>query len=98
MRVAMGKLSSVPMIVMNGCRFYNMCLIKQIYFRCSLFTLMPKEEEILQDASERIILRKLGHSERFPRKITCYRKLALRARLMKPKTIIDVSAFKLCAE
>ena len=63
MRIAMGKLKNTLMNIANGYIFYNMYLIKQVYFGYGVISLMPKQEEILQEISEKVILRKLGLSE-----------------------------------
>ena len=47
MRIAMGKLKNTPMNIANRYIFYNMYLIKQVYFGCGVISLMPKQEEIL---------------------------------------------------
>ena len=94
-RIAMGKLKNTPMNIVNGYIYYNMYLIKQVYFGYGVISLMPKQEEILQEISEKVILRKLGLSERFPRDMLYSRKTALGVGIMKPSTIIDILALKL---
>jgi hypothetical protein len=42
-----------------------------------------------------ILLSKLGHSKKFPRRILYVRKLALGIGIMRPNTIIDILALKL---
>jgi len=95
MRMAMGKLSNTPMLVANVYIFYNMYLIKQVYFGYGVVNLIPQQEEILQELSEKVILKKLGLGERFSRDVLYSRKMALGAGLMKPTTIIDMLALKL---
>ena len=45
--------------------------------------------------SEPVLLKKLGLSEKFPRKILYTRKSALRVGLLKPSTIITILILKL---
>ena len=58
--------------------------------------LTPKQEKILQDISEKTILRKLGLSEKFLREVLYSRKSALGICLIKLSTIIVILALKLC--
>jgi len=95
MRKVMDKLSNTLMSVANAYIFYNMYLIKQVYFGCEVVNLMPQQEEILQELSESTLLKKLGLSENFPRKILYSRKSELGVGILKPSTIITILALKL---
>ena len=47
MRMVIGKLSNTLMLVANAYIFYNMYLIKQVYFGYGVVNLMRQQEEIL---------------------------------------------------
>ena len=60
-----------------------------------MLSLNPKQEQILKDINEPVILRKLKLSERFPRKVLHMRNSALGVGLIAPRTIVEVLALKL---
>ena len=55
----------------------------------------PKQDEILRETSEKVLLKKLGLSEHFPRDVLYSRRTVLGIGIMKLSTIIDVLASKL---
>ena len=57
--------------------FFNMCLIKKVYFGCGVLMLTPKQEEMLMKIHEPVTLRKMGFSVKFPRKIVHAQKAVL---------------------
>ena len=73
MMLAMKKLYNTPMTIATHTH-YNMHLIKQVCFGCGVLKLTPKREKTLSEISERVILKKLGLSEKFPRAVSCSRK------------------------
>ena len=97
MCVAMSKLRSTPLSIGNACVFFNVCLITQVFFGCGIIILNDKQEEILMKIMECTLLKKLGLSERFPRKILYSLKSQLGVGIMKPSTIIAMLALKLYA-
>ena len=52
MIVAIKKLNNTPMTVANACTYYNMYLIKQVYFGCGVLKLTSKQEKTLLEISE----------------------------------------------
>ena len=95
MHKAMSKLRSTPITIANAYVYFNMYLITSVYFGCRVLTLNPKQEEELMKISEATLLRKLGLSKRFPRKILCTRKSQLGAGILKPTTIMTILSLKL---
>ena len=95
LRVAIAKLKQTPMNTNNAFIYYNMHLIKNVYFGCGIVHLTKSQERMLLDICEKTILNKLGLSEKFPRDILYARKSALGIGLLKPTTIIAILATKL---
>jgi hypothetical protein len=95
MKEAIGKLNKTEMITSTASLYYNMYLIKKVYFGCGIITITEQQEEILKKIYEPVILRKMGLSEKFPRAVLYSRQTALGVGLMSPKTIIDSLALKL---
>ena len=96
MIIAIKKLNNTSITIANAHMYYNMYLIKQVYFGCEVIKLTPKQEKTLLEISERAILKKLGLSEKFPRAVLHSRKTALGVGLMKPTTIVNILTLKLC--
>jgi len=92
---AMYKLRDIPITVSNAYLFYNMYLTTQVYFGCGIVTISPKQEKILIELSESILLKKLRLSVKFPRALLYARKSALGVGLMKPSTILAFLALQL---
>jgi len=95
LREAISKLNNTPMNSRNAYLYYNMYLIKKVYFGCGIIRITRKQENELLKICERPILRKLGLSEKFPRELLYSRKSALGIGLLKPSTIIAILAAKL---
>ena len=72
-----------------------MYLIKQVYFGCGIISITPAQEKILMQISKAILLKKLGLSKKFPKKILYSRKSELGVGIMKPTTMITILALKL---
>ena len=92
---AIFKLKNTEIVVTTAHLYYNMYLIKKVYFGCSIVHLSEQQECVLKKIYEPVILRKLGLSENFPRSVLYSRKTALGVGLLAPTTIIDVLAMKL---
>ena len=92
---AVSKLNNTPMNTKNAYLYYNMYLIKKVYFGCGIANITRKQENELLQICERPIIKKLGLSEKFPRELLYSRKLALGIGLLKPSTIIAILATKL---
>jgi len=95
MQEALCKLKSVLLSIANAYMYYNMYLMRKVYFGCGIITLMPNQEKILIKISESILLRKIGLSKKFPTKMLYIRKLALGIGLMKPSTMVAILTLKL---
>ena len=92
---AMYKLKNATMVVSTASMYYNMYLIKKVYFGCGVISIMFQLERILKKIYEPIILKKLGLSENFPRAVLYSRKTALGVGLIAPRTIINELSMKL---
>jgi len=75
--------------------YYNMYLIKKVYYGGGIFALNDRQEKILKNIYEAVILNKMGLSVKFLRKVLYARKSALGVGLMAPWTIMSVLALKL---
>ena len=92
---AMSKLKSTPISVENAYIFVNMYLINQVYFGAGIMSLTRKQEETLKKICETTLLRKLGLSEKFPRKILHTKKSQLGVGILQPSTILTILSLKL---
>ena len=92
---AIYKLKNTTIVASTACIYYNMYLIKKVYFGCRVLGITLQQEEVLKKIYEPIILRKLELSENFPRAVLYSRKTALGVGLIVPRIIIDVLALKL---
>ena len=92
---AMYKLKNTTIVVSTASMYYNMYLIKKVYFGCGVMSIIAQQEIILKKIYEPIILKKLGLSENFPFSVLYSRKTVLRVGLLAPRTIIDELAMKL---
>jgi len=92
---AMYKLKNTTMVISTASMYYNMYLIKMVYFGCGVMSLTPQQEIILKKIYEPIILKKLGLSKNFPRAVLYSRKTALGVGLIAPRTIVDELSLKL---
>ena len=90
----MSKLRSTPLSITNTYVYFNIYLIKQVYFGSGVLNLNPKQEEELMKISKVTLLRRLGLSERFPRKILYTKKSQLGVGILKPSTIIIILSMK----
>jgi len=95
MTEAIYKLKNTEIVVSTAYLYYNMYLIKKVYFSCRVMSISHQQECVLKQIYESIILRKLELSENFPRAVLYLRKTALGVGLLSPKTIIDALARKL---
>jgi len=91
----MSKLRSTPLTISNTYMYFNMYLIMHMYFGCGVISLTPKQEQLLIKISETTLLRKVGLSKKFPRKILYARKLQLGVGILKPSTILTILSLKL---
>ena len=91
----MSKLRSTPITISNIYVYFNMYLITHVYFGCGVISLTPKQEQLLMKISKITLLRKVGLSEKFLRKILYARKLQLGVGILKPSTILTILSLKL---
>ena len=92
---AVFKLKNTKIVVPTAYLYYNMYLIKKVYFGCEIVHLTEQQEQELKRIYEPVLLKKLGLSENFPRSVLYSRKTALGVGLLAPRTIIDALALKL---
>ena len=60
-----------------------------------MIKLTPSQEKVLMEISEKVLLKKMGLSEKFPRKMLHTRKSALGVGLIKPSTMVLILSLKL---
>ena len=75
--------------------YYNLYMITNVYFGCGIFKLHRNEELELRRLYESTILRKLGFSVNFPRKLMYVSKEMLGLGLLLPSTMIAIQGMKL---
>ena len=92
---AISKLRGTPISVGNAYVFVNMYLISQVCFGTGIIAINKKQEDELKRISEPTLLRKLGLSEKFPRKILHTKKSQLGVGILQPSTIIAMLSLKL---
>jgi len=92
---AICKLKNTMIVVSTTSIYYNMYLIKKVYFGYGVLSITHQQEGELKKIYESVVLRKLGLSENFSRVVLYSRKTALRVGLIAPRTIIDTLAMKL---
>ena len=94
-KIAINRLKNTIIAVSTASIYYNMYLIKKVYFGYGIFKISQQQENILKKIYEPVILRKMRLSEKLPRSILYARKSSLGVGLISPTTIIDVLALKL---
>ena len=95
MKDAIGKLKNTTIAVSTASMYYNMYLIKKVYYGGGVFSITNRQETILKNIYETVILNKMGLSQKFLLKALYARKLALGVGLMSPSTILNILALKL---
>ena len=95
MKDTIGALKNTTIAVSTASMYYNMYLIKKVYYGGGIFALNDRQEKILKNIYEAVILNKMGLSVKFPRKVLYARKSALGVGLMAPWTIMSMLALKL---
>ena len=89
------KLKNMDINSYQASVYYNIYLIKTVYFGCGIIELNDKQERELKRIYKEPILNKLGFSKKFPRNVLYARKSALGIGLMEPNTIIAMLKLKL---
>jgi len=95
LHVSITKLMNIDINTYQAAIYYNIYMIKSIYFGCGIFELTDNQEKELKKIYEEPLLIKLGFSRNFPRRVLYSRKSALGIGIMKPSTIINILKVKL---
>ena len=95
MKDAIDALKNTTIAISTASMYYNMYLIKKVYYGGGIFSLNKRQETILMNIYESVILTKMGLSVKFPRRVLYARKTALGVGLMAPSTIMSMLALKL---
>jgi len=85
---AMGKVMNTHLTYQQTSMYYNLYMLTNVYYGCGIVKLHEKEEMELRRLYETTILRKLGFSTNFPRKIMYVSKEMLGLGLLLPSTMI----------
>ena len=96
MKEVIYKLRKVEIAALIAYLYYNAYLIKKVHFGSGVMALTEKQEIVLKQIYEPVLLRKMNLSEKFPRSVLYSRKKELGIELLALKTIIGVLALKLC--
>ena len=76
--------------------YFNMYMVKSVFFGCGVMSLICEECEELKKIYEVPMLKKLHLAEKFPRKIMHVEKSVLGLGLMSLKTTLAIQNMKLC--
>ena len=74
--------------------YFNMCIMKSIFFRTGILKVILKQEEELKSIYEPVILNKLGLSKIFLRKLLYTKKTSIRIELLLLKTVLAILSIK----
>ena len=74
--------------------YFNVYIIKSVFFGCGVIELNPKEVKELKQIYEEQMLIKLGLSKKFPRTALYTKKSALGVGIIKSETIIAILKLK----
>ena len=89
------KLKNTEILVPIVHLYYDMHLIKKVYFGCRVLYLLEQQECVLKKIYWPVILWKLKLSKNFSRSVLHTRKTALGAGVLSPETIVHALAMKL---
>ena len=89
MKDAMHELGKVEIAATIAYLHQDACLIKKVCFGSGVMSLTEKQERMLKQTHEPVLLRKMNLSEKFPRSVLHSRKTTLGIGLMAPKITID---------
>ena len=95
---SISKLRSIPLSIANAYSYFNIYLIKHVYFRYEVLQLNQKQEGELMKISEATMIRKIGLSNQFPQKSLYTKKSQLGVGILKPSAIIAILSLKLYLE
>ena len=89
------KFVNLEVNIYQAAVYYNVCMIKSVFFGCRVINLAKKQKKELERLYEESILRKIGFSTKFPRNMLYSRKLVLGIGLIEPHAIIDTMKLQL---
>ena len=95
MKEAMCKLKWVPISIVNTHMYYNMYLLRRVYFGYGIMRLMPNQEKELMKLSENVLIKKMGLSKKFPRKLLYARWNSIGVGIIQPNTAIAMNKIRL---
>ena len=95
MHISITKMMNTDVNEYQPAVYYNVYMIKSVFFGCGIVELNEQQERELRRIYEEPLLLKLGLSRKFPRDVLYSRKSALGVGIMKPSTIIDILKAKL---
>ena len=95
MRKATAKLKNTIIKLQITYIFFNVYLIKIVYFGCGIVEINDRQEKYLQSIYEITIFNKLRLSKKFLRQILYARRDMIGIGLICPKTVINILATKL---
>jgi len=93
MKESITKLMNTLMSAIQTYIYFNMYLTRSV-FLCNIIELTMQQERILIEIYERLILKKLGLSKKFPKVLLCSRRSALGVRLVKSSTYLAMLTLK----
>ena len=85
------KLMATEMIVYQVYIYFNIYLIRNIFFRCGVVDITEKQEKNMKMIYEILLLNKLQLGEKFPRKVLYARCTALGIKIIQPKIAIAMA-------
>ena len=91
----MKKLMNTIIILYQACMYFNMYMLKSIFFGGGIMQISEKQCDELEKTHEVLILVKLQLSKTFPRKLMYARKSFLGLGLLPPETILAIQIIKL---
>ena len=75
--------------------YFNMYLLRSVFFRCEVVKISEKQEKDLKKMYEIPLLTKLKLGEKFPRKVLYVRRIAMRVGLIQPCIAIVIVTLQL---
>jgi len=94
MKESIKKVIDTPMKPCQAYIYFNMHIVKSVFFGTGILKLILKQEEELKSIYESVILNKLGLNKTFPRKLLCTKKTSIVLGLLLPKTVLAMLSIK----
>ena len=92
------KFINIALIPYQVAIYFNIYMIKSVFFGCRVVSFNQKQEQELKRICEELLLRKMGFSQKFPQNALYSRKIAIGIGIMELLTIIDMLKLKLYIE